>query len=263
MGILDELKQEANQVKNREEEEQRRQEELERRFRDELDPRMQELHTYLRDLVQQLNVVNPEIPVDFEISNSPPLKGLQQGEYFLGHYAERKFQLLFSFTRELKVVFELNDPASIAKQKEYLTNNAVKYHCKELKNDRYEVYKATFVLLGQIKGGMEFRANPSDNCIDLVMRNFTGLGRASASFSPDKIDHDFLEQLGQYLLRRSNKLLEHRIQRMSDEQRAEIRRKLEEEKREREQELQRLEEEDRQQDERKGSFIGRLLKRKG
>lgn len=268
MGILDELKQEADQLKNQELDEQRRKEEIERRFREEIDPRMQQLHAYLRDVVQQLNVVKPEIPVDYEIAGKPLLKGLNQGDYFLGHYTERKFNLLFVCSRELKQVFELSDAAQINKMKEYLTNNAVKYHCKELKNDRHEVYKATFVLLGQVKGALEFRANPNDNSIDLMARNFAALGRANVSFPPDKIDSAFCDDLGNYILRRSNKIMEHRIQRISDEQRATIRRNLEREKQEREAELKRLEEEEAKRKEgeksnNKGSLFGKLLGRKG
>ena len=266
MGILDELKQEADQLKNAELDEQRRKEEIERRFREEIDPKMQVLHAYLRDVVQQLNVVKPEVPVDFEIAGKPLLKGLNQGDYFLGHYAERKFNLLFVCTRELKQVFELNDAAQINKMKEYLTNNAVKFHCKELQNDRHEVYKATFVLLGQVKGALEFRANPPDGCIDMMARNFAALGRTTVSFPPDKIDEAFCDQLGNYILRRSNKVLEHRIQRMSEEQRATIRRNLEKEKREREEELKRIEEEEAarkagEKNNKKGSLLGKLLKR--
>ena len=267
MGILDELNQEADQLKNQELEEQRRKEELERRFREEIDPKLQKIHAYLREMVQQLNVVKPEVAVDFEIPGAPPLKGLNQGDYFLGHYAERKFTLLYLCSRETKQVFELNDPVAINKQKEFLTNHAVKYHAKELKNDRFEVYKATFVLLGQVKGGMEFRANPRDNCIDVAMRNFSSLGRAMLSFSPEVIDDEFLDLLGQYILRRSNKVLERRIQRMSEEQRAAIRRQIEEEKRQRDEEMRRIEEEEaRAAKERgtggKGSLLGRLLRKR-
>ncbi|GAB6040720.1 hypothetical protein [Endothiovibrio diazotrophicus] len=267
MGILDELRQEADQLKNQELEERRRKEEIERRFREEIDPKMQQLHAYLREVVQQLNVVKPEIPVDYEIAGKPLLKGLNQGDYFLGHYAERKFTLQFVCTRELKQVFEINEAGQINRMKEYLTNNAVKYHCKELMNDRHEVYKATFVLLGQVKGALEFRANPGDGCVDLLARNFSSLGRATVSFPPEKIDSAFCDQLGNYLLRRSNKVLEHRIQRMSEEQRATIRRNLEKEKQEREAELKRIEEEEKArkaaEKDGKGSLLGKLLGRKG
>ena len=81
MGVLDELKQQAEKaqarVKEQESSEKGQRSVIERR----LIARMDDLHAYFKEFQQQLNLVNPEVTHDFYITDLCTLKGLKQGKY--------------------------------------------------------------------------------------------------------------------------------------------------------------------------------------
>lgn len=242
MGLLDELKQEADSLKAKERDERERQALLERRFKEHLEPKLLELHAYLKELVEQLNFVKPEVVVEFPLEDSKPLADLRHDSYFLSRYGEGKFFMTITSIGPTKQVFQLFNPKAIEQRKQFFDQHRVKYHCKELKNDQYETYQATFVVQPEIKTILQFVANPKDDTIVLLVQNYAALSTQKHEFEVEKIESGFYDDLGKFLIRRDNGLLERRLERLSAAQREAIRRAVEEDKRKREEELRRIEE---------------------
>ncbi|MDX1529739.1 MAG: hypothetical protein R3337_14010, partial [Gammaproteobacteria bacterium] len=78
MGVLDELKQQAEKVQAKLEEQEASEKSQRSRIERELITRMDDLHSYFKEFQQQLTLVNPEIASDYYLTDLCTLKGLTQ-----------------------------------------------------------------------------------------------------------------------------------------------------------------------------------------
>ena len=83
MGVLDELKKEAEKAKAREEEEKSTTQVRRDEIRRELMPRMKAVHKYFREFTDHLNIVAPKAKIDYELEGLGTLKSMTQSDFKL------------------------------------------------------------------------------------------------------------------------------------------------------------------------------------
>lgn len=198
MGVLDELKLQAEKARARLEEQETSQKGQRSIVERRLMSRMNDLHAYFKEFQQQLNLVNPEVTSDFYITDLCTLKRLRQGGYqltsdnsgcvgkFTFHYA-----LVGRGMREVKLPSKL-----IAEQKrENLWRYGFKFKLKEYSPGRCSLFIESYVPVS-----FEFEADAERAAIRLKVKNKPMPGVSGYIYDADQIDTGLMDETAKYIL---------------------------------------------------------------
>jgi len=241
MGLLDDLKNQANDQRDREQREKQRWEQLESIYRDEIHPRMTEVYQYLNELVEHLNYLKPETLASYPILPQGASCTFRQHDYKLTVDSTRQTRnITLTCKAELAqpVRFSLEGREKVLRQKELLDSFKLRYDRKEYKNDSYELTGADFKLEGPINISVYFVGDVETSSVNLVMSNFEQPGAVRHVLKARHLNREFLDKLGRYLLRKDDQFLNLDI---SDDHKQTIRQMLEQERLRREQEIAEME----------------------
>lgn len=238
MGLLDELKQEAESLKARDDGEQdTTQADSERALR-ELEPKMKVLYKYFTEFNEHLNVVTPEVTGDYLLEGLGTLTKLRQGEYNLttdDPNSIQKFTFHWTCSRPGRQEFKIDNPIIAEKHRETLWNYNLKFNKRDLQNGAGSV----FVVDAYVPVSCEFEADSDKGVIRLKLRNFGALGIINHTYTPDKITDELMDEFAKSVLRRPNRFDELSGEKMSDTLRQRIRESVEKEREQRNTELHR------------------------
>lgn len=257
MGFLDELKQEAEAVKAGEERQRTEAQERDHVFRTLLEPVMQRIYAYLNQVVEQLNVVNPEAYVSYDVEGLGRLENLQQGNYKVTADDPenlRSFTLGYLCSREGRIRFEKRGKPASEHQRDYMRSHALEFTYKMGVDG-----KGVFALQPMVPVGFTFEADTDNKAIRLRVRNLDTLGVCHYSLKPERIDEAWLEELGKRVARRPSRFDELIGNVLPDEARRRLQRELEQIRLQRAREL--LERAQEEAEERKKGLLGRHLER--
>lgn len=234
MGLLDELKKEAEQK-----EELARQEDAELQAREayycqELRPALHRAHDYFEELVQHLNAVERDIRPDYPLApaGQPPIE-LRQGNYLCradSHDSPRSVLVKTECVLDKKREIRVNGQAEFARYSALLEDHMLPHYTKKQLDESHEVAAGTFILEGPLTVQIRLQANPEERCVNLDLLNVESHPLKRYKFAPERIDEELLDRLARMLVREESTLVEVKV---SEEMRAELRRKLEEENRRR------------------------------
>ncbi|KPK40073.1 MAG: hypothetical protein AMJ69_03615 [Gammaproteobacteria bacterium SG8_47] len=211
MGLLDELKQQAEAKKQQEAVERAEQERLIEHAHTEVKPRLARVYTYLSELAEHLNYVQPEIFVSYDIKNGVVLENLRQRDYKVRADSREQlteFSLTFHCVDEGKLEFEVESKPQIDRRIEFLQDNKLSFTRKEIRDDRLNVSHALFRLEREVPIVFHFKLAADLLGILMTIRNFETLGLKTYALDPARIDDSFLEELGRYILRKDTKFLQ-------------------------------------------------------
>ncbi len=238
MGILDELKTEVLKKQQKELDHDGESKAQEKFYRQHLQPLMLRAQTYLADVVENLNIVVPEIypryPLDPALADGIRLR---QADYVFRTDDElnpRRLDLICDCTMEQAHQFLAPTKEAVKRSAELLESRKFPHHCRNQLDERHHVISATFILEGPLKAHVCILAHPEDRCVYIILQNLEELPFKRYKFVPKKVDAELLDRLVRVLLRKESKLLEVKL---SDDVRDELRRKLELEKRHKADEL--------------------------
>lgn len=243
MGLLDDLRNQKESREAREAREKARQARLLEAYREEIHPRMLDAYRYLSELADHLNYLKPRT-----VARYPLLPGGRELEFLQSDYkitidnAEeiRSINLRCVCSLPKKVRFEMEGQERILSQTELLDRYKLKYYRKDRKDDDYELIATEFVLEGPININVSLEGDVENTAINLYLRNIDKAGTTRHVLKARHVTDEFLDKLGKFLLRESDKLMELEI---SEEEKQRIREKVEAE---RQQRLRELEEAERQ-----------------
>lgn len=228
MGVLDELKQQAESVQARRKRQEASQKGerslLERR----LTSRMVDLHAYFKELLQQLNLVNPEITSDFYITDLCTLKGLRQGAYQLtSDNSDHVNNFTFHYSLVGEGTHEIKLPSKLVaeKKKESLWRYGFKFKLKEYSPSRCSLLIEAFVPVS-----FEFQVDVERAAIRLKVKNKPMPGISSYIYKPDRIDAEFMDETARYILEKPNRFDELSGNTVPEDTLVRIRQQLEREK---------------------------------
>ncbi len=249
MGLLDELKQEAHELKAREDEGQDATQananadadadadadaEQARRM---LAPKMKALYNYFKEFNEHLNVVSPDVSSDYLLEGLGTLTNLRQSDYKLATddpKSIRKFTFHWSCSRSGRQEFKVTNPILADKHREILWNLNLRFNKRDLQSGA----GAMFVVETYVPVSFEFEADPVKNVISLKLKNLGALGVVNHFYPPDKINAELMDELAKCVLRRPNRFDELNGEKMSDTLRQRLRESVEKEREQRNTELQ-------------------------
>lgn len=236
MGLLDDLKQEAEQLKAKDDEVPESPQADSDRVRRTLEAKMKALYKYFSEFNEHLNVVSPDVSGDYLLEGLGTLTNLQQGDYKLATddpNSIQKFTFHWSCSRQGRQEFKVGNPILAEKYRETLWNLNLRFNKRDLQNGA----GAVFVVDAYVPVSFEFEIDPAKNAICLKLKNLGALGIVSHSYAPDKVNAELMDELAKCVLRRPNRFDELNGEKMSDTLRQRIRESVEKEREQRNTEL--------------------------
>ncbi len=264
MGLLDDLKQEAQEHKAREDEGQdptqanAESDSDAEQARRKLAPKMKALYNYFKEFNEHLNAVSPDVSGDYLLEGLGTLTNLRQGDYKLATDDPRsiqKFTFHWSCSGSGRQEFKVTNPIIAEQHREALWNLNLRFNKRDLQKGA----GAVFVVEAYVPVSFEFEADPVKNVISLKLKNLGALGLVNHAYPPDKVNVELMDELAKCVLRRPNRFDELNGEKMSDTLRQRLRENVEKEREQRNTELHIVEDDKSSMTQR---FKGSLFRRK-
>jgi hypothetical protein len=240
VGLLDDLKKEADQALRAKEAEKARQAELERVYRTEIAPRLIKIHRYLNELTGHLQTVGRVIEIGYDLPGLGRLENLRQDNYRLfidGHEAPRKVTFQCDCTLPDEKSFEVSQTAA-DETRRFLVSQQCLFTEWPIRDARQQITGFMFRVKVQVRAGLLFEADIENSRIRVVSHHFEELTTRPYHFGYANVNDEWLDGLGRYVLRQKKILGDLPL---SEEARARIRRLAEEQKARQLQEVQEAE----------------------
>lgn len=221
MGLLDELRSEAQVLRATQLEEQSESERIKQIYLKRIRPRLRALYHYLKELVEHLNYLERAIPVSYQLPGTDNRFELLQKDYVItadsgdnmsniklrfNAVANRPLYIpLASETEADKSVFSLRQHDLIGVKRHNIGRQA----------------QATYIVevSPRIPISLEFASDPGSTSLVLKTRNFEKLGEVRKIFSSTDLTDQWLEDIGDLITRKRNVVTR---QELSEEERARL-----------------------------------------
>jgi hypothetical protein len=180
-----------------------------------IDQALKHLFFYLHELVQQLNIIKPEIPRDYPLIEQFELNELVWQEGFADYRTQSQsagaLVELVTFSYHLNASNTLHierDGPSVERFRAMLFDFGLPFTYKEFKNERSYVERAEFEIRSDVSVSARWRADFSKGIIVLETRNLERLGSALYSLRPQVVDQALLDDFGRLILGQPNRFRE-------------------------------------------------------
>ena len=241
MGLLDDLKNQSDSLKVREEKERQRVAGLEKHYQENIHPKMTQIYSFLNKLAEHLNFIKSDTIALYPILPKGQLKPLKQKNYKINIDSSKcikNINFFFSCHLDDVIKFDMEGSEVILRYSDVLDSYKLEYLRNDYKNKEYELISSTFKLKGPVKVNFVFQGNVEDSSIEMLIGNFEKPGVAKHKFTEHQITEEFLDELGKYILRENKSFLSLNI---DDENKEKIRQKIQEDIKRRQQELEEAE----------------------
>lgn len=237
MGLLDELKQKADQLKKELSDDESKRRQKESYYQEVLLPTIQKIFKFLHDLTDHLKVVNPKMDIAYTIPGYGELNGLTQGNYSIRTDSElqtKRVILCFICASPKEIQFSVHGTSEVEDLNAFLRKHHIQYSEWGLRDQDRKLIGATFQLKFQIEATFQFDADVENGRIILTIRNFEEFNLTQKSYKAEQITDEWLDSIGRYILRMQKEL---HLDNVPEETLEKIRQQLKTENLEREQEL--------------------------
>lgn len=202
MGIIEDLKKQAQQNKKQHGSDS---DDLLKFNQASLVTQLQKIHQFLRELVEQLHAAEPDIRVDLPVMKIGTCTGLKQEHFRLLAESNINAEVL-SLTCNL-----VNEqPCQLPiKDFEKINNLPEQLYAMDVRSEIITTpdKDPCLEITGGIPARFIFEVDPHAGLIRVKIRNYTELGHKHFHLKPEQIDDDFLETLGEFILRKNTNLL--------------------------------------------------------
>jgi hypothetical protein len=237
MGLLDDLKNQADGLRTREQQSEGSSGEKAEYYDKEIHPRMMEVYSFLNEMVKNLNFIKPETIAHYPILPGGMKQPFRQGDYTVTVDSNKQIKDI-----KLTCKAELDKPVSLQvkgednarKQSEVLASYRILSERKDFKDKNYKLTHSDFIIKGPVNITVQFIGDVETSSMQLLLNNFEGPGVVKRNLEAKNINQDFLDKLGRYILREDNKLFSLDI---SEKDKQAIREMVERERAKREQEV--------------------------
>lgn len=210
MGLLDDLKQQAE---SRKQEEQTNQAEKRRNLQA-VNAALRGAFQYFTELANSLNILKPEVARSFYIESTTKLDNLRQLNYRVRDRRKTVDQqdyfeevaLRFSWAGSQALVIEKDSPMLIPRLRDYLAGYNLRFECREIKNDRSVVERAVFTIEPEVIASAAFAGNWDTGMIRLTLKNIEVLGSVDYQYDATELDGTLFEELVKLVLGKPNNL---------------------------------------------------------
>jgi len=216
MGILDELRDEAERKKLISQQEVISAEKLAENYQQNLLPKMQMIFNFFKEIVEHLQFIQEPIKVINYSKKYPELGELIQQDYKLStdkhggisHYNElMEIKVRFYCFAEGTMELAVKSQAEIEQQVNFLTAKKVPFEWSRHHNSIADTF-ATFVIEKKIPVNINFRVDYNDSQIILEIFNHHNFGHIKRYYQADEVNEALLDQLAKFLLRKDSDFIE-------------------------------------------------------
>lgn len=242
MGVLDDLRTQAQDRREQEETDAALVAQREQVYRDEIEPRMTQAYQFFMELVEHLNYVKLETPVNYPLLPDGAPATLNQSDYTVvidSSKALQRIDINCQCSLEKPLEFEIFGRDAVLRHADRLDRFYIKYERRDYKDANYELIGAKFKIEGPLPLKIVINADVMNSVILIGARNFTGAGVNRYTVQPSEFDEAFMDRIGQFMLRKIDKLF---TLEMGDAAKEAIRERLKLEAEQREQEMREAEE---------------------
>jgi hypothetical protein len=221
MGLLDELRSEAQVLRASQIEEQTESERIKQIYLTQVRPRLRTLYLYLKELVEHLNYLDRAILVSYQLPGSEKRFDLLQKDYVITADSGDNMSNI-----KLRFIAVADRPLFVPTASETEADQAVltlRQHdligVKRRNVGRHIQAPCIVEVSPRIPITLEFDSNPGSTSLVLRAKNFDKLGEVRRHFSPEDLTDQWLEDIGDLIIRKRNVITRHEL---SEEQRARL-----------------------------------------
>lgn len=209
MGLLDDLKQQADSLRQKQ---QVTQAELNQNLQLAHAKLKEGLH-YLVDLFNSLNIIKPIVPRYYYLEGGvTKLENLVQCDYNCNgrrltvdhrEYIEA-ILLRFRCAGEGQITIEKRSDPMVQRLRDHLWTHALKFDVSETRNERGYVERGTFTVKCEVPVTITVASDLENALIKITCKNLEKLGEYTYSYDFDEFGKDVLEELGKVILAKPN-----------------------------------------------------------
>lgn len=164
---------------------------------------LQQLHSYLHELIEQLNFLEPDIRVDMPLDHFGALDNLRQGDYKLlceSSYNKELVCLFCSLNNDSKLEVEIPDDSAKS------SLEVIKH--QGLLANIVSQSPARITIQGYVPVRIEFVSDFDEAGIHITIHNYHRIGDENYKFKVDKITDELLNELGKFITRADNTFMD-------------------------------------------------------
>ncbi len=231
MGVLDDLKKEAEK-KQQEQQLQGAEVAAQQDFyAQHLHPVMRQAHDYFAELAKTLQAVDPDVcaPYSLDPEQKASFRLKQQNYQFRSDNYDNPYKLIIGAECQLAKRHEylVRGRGSVTRYAALLEEHQFPHYTKDELDQAHQVVNSTFILEGPLKVQIRFLASPEDECIYIDLLNLEPRPNKRYKMPPGKVDEALLDRLARMLVREESVLVEVQI---SADTREQLRQKLQQER---------------------------------
>lgn len=214
MGLLDDLKKQAEMKKTQQLSQQSmRQEGIKL-----VEERMVLTFLYLNDLLKQLAVLKPINPMAYSIPGIGDFQNLEFAESFIGYRKKKIFDrdyfdvinLFIKWASPASLSLERDMPATIQKVRDVLWNFGLKFTEEEIKKPGGGLQKMKFTVPSTVTCDIMIRADHDNGWLVVKGKHFLRLGADELRIPAGDIDEALLEEFAKMLIGEPSALRKYR-----------------------------------------------------
>ncbi len=239
MGLLDDLRNQADSKRASDEEEANRIANREQYYLDKIQPRMVKTYQFFNELVEHLNYIKLETVVDYPLQPGGAPQPLRQEGYKVvidSSKAIKKVDFSMEGVLDEPVEFEVFGRDAVANHQERIQRYSFRHECKIRKDAQQYIQSALFILEGPLPLRVSVEADIPTSKIKVTIRNFTEPGFSTRAFTVEEFNDEFLDKIGKFVLRKEPVLFGS-VEELSDEAKKKLRDRMIVEQRIRQQEM--------------------------
>lgn len=204
MGLIDDLKKEAEQRRLAETSQGRSESERENFYDSKVQPQMAKLYTYLRELVETISYLDRKIFGSYKIEGYGEFTKLLQADYQVqidNSKAPYYIALTYSCQSEGTVEFTISGEKAVEQQSQYFVTHKLDFEKRRRVNQATLATKAIFKLKRFVPIAIEFQVDKETFEIEINVVNIDYLGHRKKRIKIDNFNDALFDNVGKLILR--------------------------------------------------------------
>jgi len=237
MGILDDLKKEADRLQDEQDTDLGKEALQEKLYHEKAKPLMKRIAAYLCEMTEQLKVVKLPVPVAYDVPGIGLIKELHQDNYRVyldSRETPHKIAFQFACTSGSVNKYTVTPTTAADEARQFMNKQQIHYSEWGVRDNQDKLMGAHFECQMQIQVKLVFTVDMENERLVVTSINRHGLTIKHSNFGFDSVDDKWMDELGHYILRKTEQL---GVLDISESTRQEIQQKVKEEQLRREAEL--------------------------
>lgn len=210
MGLLDDLRNQAQSKKAADEEEAAKKADRERYYQETILPRMIRAYQFFNEFVDHLNYINLETIVNYPLLPDGRPQPLRQEGYKVvidSSKALKRIDFAMEGVLDIPVEYEIYGRDAVHKHADRIERYSFRHTRKDKKDPTsMEVLSAKFTLLGPLPLKVTIEADINQSQVIVTIRNFNEPGFTKYNLTVEQFSDEFLDQIGKFVLRKEDRL---------------------------------------------------------